>query len=203
MTKLNILGRVSPSAERNKQPILDVLQRVLPEKGLVIEIASGTGQHVMHFARALPGLTWQPSDPDPGAVESIRRWLRHEDLSNVREPLEFDVRLPVWPVVGADALLCINMIHISPWEAGLSLIQGAARLLDAGGVFFLYGPYRRVGRHTGPGNEAFDADLRARNATWGVRDLEEVTREAGKAGFALEEVISMPADNLSLVFRRA
>ena len=193
----------SPAAERNKQPILDVLREVLPTTGRVLEIASGTGQHVSPFARAMPGLIWQPSDPDPDYRATLLRRGRLEGLKNVLEPIALDVRGTPWPVAAADAVVCINMIHIAPWEATLALILGARNVLPADGVLFLYGPYRREGRHTGPGNVAFDADLRSRNPAWGIRDLESVERLAIDAGFSLDRIVAMPADNLSVVFRLA
>jgi SAM-dependent methyltransferase len=193
-------GRLcAPSAERNKGAILEVLQRALPQSGVVVEIASGTGQHVAHFAAALPDLTWQPSDADLRVHESIRAWT--EALTNVRAPVAFDVRQP-WPLVQADAVLCINMIHISPWETTLALIDGAGRVLRQGGVLFLYGPYRRFGRHTAASNEAFDASLRATDPQWGVRDLEAVEQRAEAAGLRLKEIVEMPANNLSVVFQK-
>ncbi|HET9664761.1 MAG TPA: DUF938 domain-containing protein [Burkholderiales bacterium] len=191
-----------PAAERNKAPILAVLQRVLPSAGLVLEIGSGTGQHVVHFARALPQLTWQPSDPDPEFRESVSLWLAQSALASVKPPLDIDVCRRPWPVKRADAVTSINMIHVAPQEATPALISGAAGLLSAGGVLFLYGPYRRYGQHTAPSNETFDAQLRARNPEWGLRDIEEVERLAREAGFGACEVIDMPANNFSLVFRR-
>ena len=182
-------------------PILEVLQRVLPQAGVVVEIASGTGQHVAHFAAALPDLVWQPSDADLRVHESIRAWIETEELTNVRAPIALDVRQP-WPLARADAVLCINMIHISPWEATLALIEGAGRVLPPGGVLFLYGPYRRFGRHTAASNAAFDASLRASDPEWGVRDLEAVEERAEAAGFRLKEIVEMPANNLSVVFQK-
>lgn len=193
---------VSPSAERNKAPILGVLERALPRKGLVLEVASGTGQHVIHFAAALPTLEWQPSDPDAHARRSIGAWVEAEKLRNVRPPLELDVRRLPWPVARCDAIVCINMIHISPWEATLALFSGASAALPAGGVLYLYGPYRMRGRHTAPSNESFDRSLRAQDAAWGVRDLDDVERAASDAGFGLIETIPMPANNLSVIFAR-
>jgi SAM-dependent methyltransferase len=188
------------AAERNKEAILEVLQRVLPPGGLVLEIGSGTGQHVAHFARALPELEWLPSDPDPDHLESIRAWV--EGLANVREPLDLDVCRKPWPIVRANAVLCSNMIHVAPWAAAEALVAGAGEVLGAGGVLFLYGPFRRLGRHTAPSNEAFDASLRTSDPQWGVRDLEAVETVAAAAGFGLEEVVEMPANNLSVVLRR-
>lgn len=191
------------AAERNKGPIIDVLARVLPKRGVVLEIASGTGQHVAHFASALRSLTWQPSDPDPELRESIALRVRDERLSNVNPPIDVDVtRLP-WPLQTADALLCINLIHVAPWSATLALFEGAKGLLPTHRVLFLYGPYRRYGRHTSEGNAQFDADLRAHDPEWGLRDLETVSEVADRAGFVLTEIVEMPANNFSLVFRRS
>jgi SAM-dependent methyltransferase len=192
----------TPSAERNKGPILDVLARTLPRRGVVLEIASGTGQHVVHFAKALSGLTWQPSDPDPELRESIARRVRDEQLTNVSSPINLDVtRLP-WPVQTADAAVCINMIHVAPWSATLALFEGAKTLLPSERVLLLYGPYRRFGHHTSESNAQFDSDLRAHNSEWGLRDLEAVSGVATRAEFMLIEIIDMPANNFSLVFRR-
>lgn len=196
------MKRHAPSAARNRQPILDVLLPRLPKKGLVLEIASGSGEHVVHFAAALPGLAFQPSDPDEGARASIDDWVRTLGLANVRPALPLDVTAERWPVERAVAVLCCNMIHIAPWEAAVGLVAGAARALPAGGILFLYGPYRREGRHTAPGNEAFDRDLRRRNPAWGVRDLEAVADLAAEHGFGPPEIVEMPANNLSLVFKR-
>lgn len=189
----------APAAERNKQPILQVLRRVLPRSGLVLEVASGTGQHVAHFARALPLLEWQPSEANPESLSSVRAWV--EGLANVRAPVELDVLKFPWPVTQADAVLCINMIHIAPWAAAEALVSGAGQVLGSGGVLFLYGPYRRHGRHTAPSNEAFDASLRERDPEWGVRDLEAVVELGAAAGFVLEDVVEMPANNFSVVLR--
>jgi hypothetical protein len=200
--RLRSAGLVSPPAERNKAPILTVLQRVLPQHGIVLEIASGTGQHVVHFAAALPGLTWQPSDPDAQARYSISAWIAASTLGNVREPLDLDVRLQPWPVAECDALICINMIHIAPWAATAALFAGANEVVAESGVVCLYGPYRVQHRHTAPSNDAFDRTLRAQNAEWGVRDLEEVVRLANTNGFELIETVAMPANNLSVVLRK-
>jgi SAM-dependent methyltransferase len=196
-------GRVTaPAAERNKEPILEVLRRWLPPHGTVLEIASGTGQHVAHFAQALPSLAWQPSDIGVDGQESIRAWIAAERLSNVRPPLVLDVGRHPWPIDRAAAVICINMIHISPWQATLDLMAGAGRILDEGGILFLYGPYRRFGDHTAPSNAAFDADLRARDPAWGVRDLEAVTDAARGAGLTFCEAVPMPANNFSVIFRK-
>jgi SAM-dependent methyltransferase len=190
-------------AERNKGAILDVLQRMLPRSGLVLEVASGTGQHVVHFARALPALIWQPSDADPDLRRSVALWIEHEGLPNVREPLPLDVREPRWPLARADALVCINMIHVTPQAATAALFRGAAAILPAGGTVFLYGPYRRFGRHTAPSNEEFDAQLRAQDPEWGLRNVEDVERAARREGIALVATIAMPSNNFSLLFSKA
>jgi SAM-dependent methyltransferase len=192
--------RSAPSAERNKGPILDVLKRVLPERGLVLEIASGTGQHTAHFAQALPALEFQPTEADSEMLPSIAAWC--EGLPNVRAPFTFDIAQLPWPVERAAAILCINMIHIAPWQATLDLMKGAARTLGDGGVLVLYGPYRRGGAHTAPSNEAFDASLRSRNPEWGIRDLVKVAEVASSHGLSLEEAVAMPANNFTVVFRK-
>jgi SAM-dependent methyltransferase len=194
--------QTAPAAERNKEPILAVLKRVLPPTGFAVEIASGTGQHVAHFAAALPGWTWQPTELDAQMHESIAGWLAETGLANVLPPLTLDVCDPRWPVDRADAVLCINMIHISPWQATEGLLAGCGRILRQGGLLYLYGPYRRFGRHTAPSNEAFDASLRQRDPQWGVRDLETVVETAELHGLSLSEIVEMPANNLSVVFGR-
>lgn len=196
------MKRQAPAAARNRQPILDVLQARLPREGLVLEVASGTGEHIVHYATARPELTFQPSDPDVDARASVDDWVRTLGLANVRPALEIDVTARTWPVERADAVLCCNMIHIAPWEAAVGLVAGAARLLPPGGLFYLYGPYRQGGRHTAPSNEAFDADLKRRNPAWGVRDIEAVIDLAGAQGFSTPEIVEMPANNLSLLFNR-
>lgn len=192
----------SDACERNKGPILEVLRQHLPSAGLVLEIASGSGQHIAHFARALPTLTWQPSDPDPEARESIRAWIAEAQLPGVLPPLDLDVRSPSWPLAACDAMVCINMIHISPWSATEALFDRAACVLCGTGMVYLYGPYRVNGKHTAPSNEAFDAMLRRQNPAWGVRDLEQVTQTARRAGFELTGATPMPANNLSVVFHK-
>lgn len=193
----------SPSPERNKQPILEVLARVLPPRGLVLEIGSGTGQHVAHFAKALPALTFQPSEMDVERHASIEAWVAAGKLPNVKPPVAIDITKRPWRVSAADAIVCINVIHISPWEATLSLMACAGGILPAGGVLVTYGPYTRGGAHTSQSNEAFDASLRARNPLWGVRDIDEVAEVAGGEGLALEEAVPMPANNLTLVWRKS
>jgi SAM-dependent methyltransferase len=190
------------AAERNKDPILEVLARVLPRRGVVLEVASGTGQHLIHFARALSGLTWQPTDPDADLRKSIGLRIEEAHLANANAPLELDVtRLP-WPRLAVDAVVCINLIHVAPWSATHALFEGAKALLPARHVLFLYGPYRRFGQYTSESNEAFDSDLRAQNPEWGLRDMEAVTEVALARGFVLPDIIEMPANNFSLVFKR-
>jgi len=195
--------RFAPAAARNRDAILDVLRRHLPASGLVLELASGSGEHAIHFAAALPDLTFQPSDPLPEARASIDAWVTETGLPNIRPALAIDAAAPGWPVTAADAVLCINMIHISPWAATEGLLRGAAAILPPGGPLILYGPYRRGGAHTAPSNAAFDADLRARNPAWGVRDLEAVAALAAEHGFGPPAVAEMPANNLTVTFRRA
>lgn len=195
--------RHAPATLRNRQPLLDVLRPRLPDTGLLLEIASGSGEHAVFLAEALPHLTFQPSDPDEGALSSIRAWTAEAGLPNLRPPLRLDAADPAdWPALRPDAILCVNMIHIAPWAAALGLFTGAARLLPAGAPLFLYGPYKRGGRHTADSNAAFDADLRARNPQWGVRDLEQVADLAATHGFSAPDVLEMPANNLTLAFRR-
>jgi SAM-dependent methyltransferase len=192
--------RNAPATERNRDPIAAVLREALPARGLVLEVASGTGQHAAYFARLFPALDWQPSDPDPVALTSIEAWAADSSLPNLREPIELDAA-GTWPIERAEAVLCINMVHISSWAATLGLLAGAARLLPQGGPLILYGPYRGSGVDTAESNEAFDRSLKARNPAWGLRDLGEVTAAAEARGLLLERLVEMPANNLSLVFR--
>ncbi|MBY0274942.1 DUF938 domain-containing protein [Candidatus Binatia bacterium] len=195
--------RHAPAAERNREPILGVLRRVLPARGTALEIASGTGQHVARFAAALPGLVFQPSDRDDQDFASITAWCADARVDNVRPPIVLDVTSDPWPAaVGTvDAIFDANMLHIAPWEACLGLMRGAGAHLAAGGVLVTYGPYKVGGVHTAPSNEAFDLDLRARDARWGVRDLDDVARVAAEHGLVLEERVAMPANNFVIVFR--
>jgi SAM-dependent methyltransferase len=192
----------APATQRNRDPILGVLRDVLPVTGMVLEIASGSGEHVVHFARHLPQLTFQPTDPDPAALRSIAAWVQASRLPNILPPLVLDVGVAPWPVVSADALVCINMVHISPWRATLALLAGAAALLVPGAPLYLYGPYRQKGVATAPSNEAFDRNLRDRNPEWGLRDLEAVADAARSAGFSAPAITPMAANNLSVLFRR-
>ena len=192
--------RHAGATQRNRVPILDVLRRVLPAGALVLEVASGTGEHALFFAQSLPEIRWQPSDVDAAARASIAAWCA--DVPNVRAPLAVDVTDETWPIDGADAVVCINMIHIAPWPACEGLMRGASRVLRAGGVLYLYGPYRVGGAHTAPSNTAFDERLRGENPAWGVRDFEAVVACAEAEGLRLAERVPMPANNFSLVFRR-
>ncbi len=199
--------KYAAATQRNRDPILAVLRGVLPASGAVLEIASGTGEHAVWLAAQLPGLAFSPSDPDPEHRASIAAWTGFTGVPNVRAPIDLDTTAPDWeadPGVPPDlaAILCINMIHIAPWAAALGLVRGAGALLPAGGILYLYGAYRRGRAHTAPSNASFDASLRARDPSWGVRDLEAVTAAAGAAGFAPESVIEMPANNLSVILRR-
>ena len=187
---------------RNREPILDVLKRVLPSAGLVVEVASGSGEHAVFFAKGLPALSWQPTDPDAGALASIAAHRAAAQAPNLLAPVRLDATAERWPVERADAVVCNNMIHITPWAVSEGLIAGARRILPAGGVLYLYGPYRIDGRHTAPSNQDFDTWLRAQNAAWGIRDLTDVTDLAARHGFAPAETVPMPANNLSVIFRR-
>lgn len=192
----------APATERNRDAILAVLAGVLPATGLALEIASGSGEHIVAFARTFPALDWQPSDPDAGARRSIAAWADEAGLPNLNAPIELDAAKADWPLDRADAMLCINMIHISPWAATEGLIAGAARLLRQGAPLYLYGPYIRDGVETAPSNLSFDQSLRSRDPAWGLRRLEDVAALAETNGLALEHVVEMPANNISAVFRR-
>jgi SAM-dependent methyltransferase len=194
--------RYAPATLRNRDAILAVLERQLPARGLVLELASGSGEHAVHFAARLPDLDFQPSDPDAASRASIDAWRQSAGLANLRPALAIDAASAHWPIEAADAVLCINMIHIAPWSAARGLIAGAARILSKGGLLYLYGPFSRDGRHTAPSNEAFDRDLRARDPAWGVRAIEAVAALAAAAGFSAPLVEEMPANNLSLSIRR-
>lgn len=190
----------APAFQRNRDAILAALRGILPGRGLVLEVASGSGEHVVHFAAGLPGLAFQPTDRDPAALASIDAWARRSGLAAIRPALALDAAVDPWPVAQADAILCINMIHIAPWAAAEGLFRNAARVLAPGAVLVLYGPFDRAGVTLAPGNAAFDADLRARDPRWGLRHLDAVTALA--TGFAPPEVVEMPANNLVVAFRR-
>ena len=195
--------RSAPHVARNAEPIAEVLRDVLPARGLVLEIASGTGEHAVHFARTFPKLIWQPSDPDPPALRSIDAWRAEAELFNLLPAVSLDARAAEWPVAEADAILAINMVHISPWAATAGLMRGAGRLLGAGTPLYLYGAYLQSDVETAPSNLAFDGWLKAQNPEWGVRHLDDVAAEAVRQGLVLDTVIPMPANNLSVVFRKA
>lgn len=194
--------RSSPASVRNREPILAALRPRLPATGLVLELASGTGEHAVHCAAALPALEWQPTDVDPEALASIAAWRAEAQLPNLRAPLLLDALRWPWPVERADAIFCANMVHISPWEVSVALFAGAARVLPAGAPLCTYGPYRFAGAFTAPSNQAFDASLRQRDPRWGVRDVADLTTLALEHGLTLEETVEMPANNHLLRFRR-
>lgn len=192
----------APSTERNRTHILPILQRLLPNGGEVLEVGSGTGEHAVHFCAHIPGLRWQPTDGDPEAIDSILAWIAHSGLHNIAMPLELELHNDAWPISRADAVVAINVLHYSPWSSTAALFRGAARVLPAGGIVYCYGPYRRGSTHTAPSNAAFDEWLRGIDPRFGVRDLEAVEAEAQRHGFDLTEIIDMPSNNFSLVFRR-
>jgi Protein of unknown function (DUF938) len=195
--------RIAPAAARNRDAILAVLQRALPTKGNVLEIASGSGEHVVHFARALPQLYWQPSDCEPAALASIAAWAAEAGLPNIAMPIALDVLKGDWPVARADAILCINMIHIAPWAATLGVMSAAGTLLERGAPLYLYGPFREAEVPLAPSNADFDASLKSRNPDWGLRWVHEIAAIAKANGLSLDERIAMPANNLSLIFHKA
>jgi len=192
----------SAACERNRGPILEVLREQLPDEGLVLEVASGTGMHAIWFAHHLPGLRWQPTDLDEAALASVEAWREAEPAENLLPPVRLDVLAPTWPVERAAAIFNANMIHISPWPATLGLLDGASRLLSPGAPLILYGPYRIGGEHTAESNARFARSLRDRDPRWGIRDLEAVTEAAEERGFSRRHVVSMPANNQCVVFRR-
>jgi hypothetical protein len=195
--------RSAPAALRNRGPIAEVLREWLPPSGLVLEIASGSGEHVIHFAEAFPNLEWQPSDADPRALQSIGAWRVWAALGNVREPVAIEASASEWLVTAADAVLSINMVHISPWAAALGLINGAAMVLPPGGSLIIYGPWLKDDVPTAPSNLAFDADLKRRDPKWGLRRVEDFTTAAAAKQLDLQEIRPMPANNMMLLFRRA
>jgi SAM-dependent methyltransferase len=191
-----------PATARNRDPIAAVLRAELPPSGLVLEVASGTGEHCAHFAPLFPALDWQPTDPDPSFLASIAAWTQSAACPNIRPPLALDASAPDWPVARADAILCVNMVHISPWEATLGLLDGAARLLAPSAPLILYGPYLREGVETAPSNRAFDADLRRRDPRWGLRAIEAMDAAAAERGLDRTALHEMPANNIMPVYRR-
>jgi hypothetical protein len=197
------LRRSAPAALRNREPIAEVLREWLPERGLVLEIASGTGEHAVFFADQFPDLEWQPSDLHPDALASIAAWRDASGLATIRVPIRIDASSADWPIEKADALLSINMVHISPWRSALGLLNGASRLLPVGGPLILYGPWLKGDVETAPSNLAFDADLKSRDPEWGLRSVEDFAGAAEERGLKLEQTRSMPANNLMLLFRRS
>ena len=202
MSENTYAKRLSEACERNKEPILEVLKDVFPAQGLVLEIASGTGQHAIHFATNLPNITWQPSDMDPELRKSVEAWQAESNLQNLKTPVHLDVTSENWPVEMADAMMCANMIHIAPWEACIGLLDGAGRILPEGGILCMYGPYKVGGKHTAPSNEAFDQSLRARNASWGIRNLDDVALEARRRGLHLIKTVKMPSNNFCVIYKK-
>ncbi len=194
--------RHAPATLRNREAILQVLERVLPATGLILEIASGTGQHADFMAPALAPRCWQPTDVDPDALASIAGYRAESGCPEFLPPLALDVTADQWSIVAADAVVAINLIHIAPWSATEALMVGAARVLPDDGVLFLYGPFKRDGQHTASSNQEFDGMLRAQDRTWGVRDLSDVVAAAGRCGLALSEIVQMPANNLSVVLTK-
>ena len=192
----------SPATERNREPIAAVLADWLPSSGLVLEVASGTGEHAAFFASLFPQLDWQPSDTDPLALSSIEARQADSGLPNLRQPVVLDVTMDEWPVEAADAMLSINMVHISPWEAALGLLDGAQRVLQPEAPLILYGPWIVPGIETAPSNLAFDADLKSRDPAWGLRRVDDFAAEAGARGFSLADQRAMPANNRMLLFSR-
>ena len=198
----------SPACERNKGPILAVLRDWLPTTGTILEVASGTGQHALHFAAGLPGVVWQPTDPSPSALDAIRERREAAALPNLRAPIALDAAFEGWPIEGLaslgaiDAIVCINMAHISPWEATLGVLSQAAQRLPQGGTLYFYGPWLRDGVETAPGNVAFDQDLRSRDPRWGLRSVQALSEAATPLGLAIVALVEMPANNLSIVLRK-
>ncbi|KTS03546.1 SAM-dependent methyltransferase [Methylobacterium radiotolerans] len=193
----------APAVARNRNAILAILRAVLPASGTVLEIASGSGEHAVHVAAALPGVDWLPSDPEPAARRSIAAHALRAGLGNIRPPLALDAAAAAWPVARVDGIVCINMIHIAPWAATAGLMAGAGRVLSERGILFLYGPFREADRPFAESNAAFDASLRGRDPAWGVRDLDAVAAEAARHGLDLIRRVAMPANNLSVIFERS
>ncbi|MDZ7963562.1 MAG: DUF938 domain-containing protein [Nostoc sp. DedSLP03] len=213
MTPQDARRKYAPATERNREPILEVLLQVLPENGTILEIASGTGEHAVFFASRLKDYLWLPTDVNPQSRASIISWTEHNVCDNVYAPLDLDAKEPVWAVEndGLDwlntkpivAIVNINMIHISPWSACLGLMAGAGRILKAGGILYLYGPFKQGGEHTAASNAAFDEYLRTENPEWGVRNLDDVIAVARAQNLILQQIYQMPANNLSVVFQRS
>ncbi len=203
---MNDLKQYAPATQRNREPILEVLLRVLPSSGNILEIASGTGEHCIFFGPAFSPRQWIPSDPNPTARNSIEAWRQESLIDNIRSPLNINAASSNWEIeekqLNITTIININMIHISPWSASLGLMEGAKRILPSGGILYLYGPYKQGGKHTAPSNESFDQSLRSQNSEWGVRNLEDVIKVAEERGLIFQEKIEMPANNLSVVFEK-
>jgi len=194
--------RFAPATLRNRDAIADVLRPILPPSGTVLEIASGTGEHILYFAGLFPDLIWQPSDPDTSALVSIEAWRSEAKLPNLQPPLKLDVIARDWAVEGVDGIICINMIHIAPWEAAIGLMEGAGKLLPTGGLLYLYGPYREEGVSLAQSNASFDISLKSRNPAWGLKETVDVIALAKNNGLSFEKRVEMPSNNLSLIFRK-
>ena len=195
--------RHAPATLRNRDAIVEVLRAILPDRGTILEIASGTGEHIVYFGRTFADLTFQPSDPDPACCQSIAAWTRREAVANVLPPLQLDAQAAQWDIAKPAAILCINMVHISPWESSIGLFEKAGKLLDTGAPLFLYGPYLRDGVVAAPGNLAFERSLKSRNLRWGLRDVADMDALAANNGFSRESLIEMPANNISLIYRKS
>ena len=194
--------RHAPATMRNRDAIVAVLKDILPASGLILEIASGTGEHIVYFGRTFPDLTFQPSDPDPACCESIAAWTKREAVANVLPPLQLDAQAREWDVPHPAAILCINMVHISPWESSIGLFEKVGALLAPGAPLYLYGPYLRADVETAPGNLAFERSLKSRDLRWGLRDVADMDALAQRTGFTRESLVEMPANNISLVYRK-
>lgn len=192
----------APATLRNRDAIVALLQGVLPDTGTVLEIASGTGEHAVYFGEKFPSLTWQPSDPDPEGCRSIAAWTKRAGVSNILPPLQLDALSLGWEIAKPAAIVCINMVHIAPWEASIGLFEKAAKLLETGSTFFLYGPYFRGDAPTAQGNLDFDRSLKSRDLRWGIREVDDMDMLATKNGFTRNDLVEMPANNLSLLYRR-
>lgn len=194
--------RHAPATLRNRDAIVEVLRDILPDQGTILEVASGTGEHAVYFGRTFPSLTFQPSDPEPACCESIAAWTKREAVPNILPPKQLDAQAAQWDVENVAAILCINMVHISPWESSIGLFEKAGKLLPPGAPFYLYGPYLREDVETAPGNLAFERSLKSRNLRWGLRDVADMDALAARNGFVRESLIEMPANNISLVYRK-
>lgn len=203
---MNNFKQYAPATQRNKEPILEVLLRVLPKSGNILEIASGTGEHSLFFAPTFSPRKWIPSDPNPTARNSIEAWRQESLIDNIQPPLNINAASSSWELeekqLNITTIININMIHISPWNACLGLMEGAKRILPSGGILYLYGPYKQGGKHTAPSNESFDQSLRSQNPEWGVRNLEDVVKVAEEKGLIFQEMVEMPANNLSVIFQK-